>query len=201
MASKEHLVQEALPAAYILAGGQSSRFGSDKARALIEGRPMLVRVAETAARCAADVTVVARVAAQYEDLGLATIADLRPGLGPIGGIQTALAHATQRGIAWAFVISADLVALRSHWLARLREAATGPVLAVVFRGEHVEPLCALYRTDASPHVNQFIAAGGRAVYRLLEELGTAYLPLPQDWPPFAHVNTPQELEQVRSQNP
>jgi molybdopterin-guanine dinucleotide biosynthesis protein A len=182
--------------AYILAGGLSSRFGSNKARALIDGRPMISRVAQSAALSARDVTVIAQLNAQYEDLGLGTIADLRPGLGPIGGIETALADALQRKCDWAFVLSVDLVMLRPHWLARLCREAAGPVQAVAFRGQYIEPLCSLYRASALEHVRRFIDGGGRAVCRLLEELKTAWIPLPADWPTLAHVNTPQELQQA-----
>ena len=183
-------------AAYILAGGQSSRFGSDKARALIDGRPMICRLAESLAPCAGDVTVIARQAGQYEDLGLVTIADFQPGLGPIGGLETALAEAAARHIRWALVLSADLVSFQPSWLRLLRDATKETTQAVAFRGEHVEPLCALYRAPALPQVRQFIDGGGRALFRLLETLKTNYLPLPADWPALAHVNTPQELERA-----
>jgi molybdopterin-guanine dinucleotide biosynthesis protein A len=196
-AEPPHSAQAAtLVAPYILAGGQSSRFGSDKARALVEGRPMICRLAESAARCAVEVMVVAQQSGQYGDLGLRTIADLQPGLGPIGGLETALADAAARDVPWALVLSTDLVGFEPDWLRLLRDGGGAKKHAVAFRGEHVEPLCALYRPEALPQVRHFIAGGGRALYRLLELLDTAYLPLPADWPALAHVNTPEELERA-----
>ena len=45
--------------AYILSGGRSSRFGSDKARALAAGKPLILHAADTVAPVAASITVVA----------------------------------------------------------------------------------------------------------------------------------------------
>ncbi len=54
---------------YILAGGKSRRFGSDKARAEAKGVAVIVRVAEALASIAGTVTVVADRAGRYDDLG------------------------------------------------------------------------------------------------------------------------------------
>lgn len=68
---------------YILAGGRSSRFGSDKARAALHGRPMIVRIAELLRPVAESMIVVAEQSDKYADLGLLTIADAIPGQGPL----------------------------------------------------------------------------------------------------------------------
>ncbi len=77
----------------ILSGGRSSRFGSDKARALLRFVPLIVHVVRTAESVASRVTVVADTADKYAGLGLKTIVDLTPGLGPIGGLNTVLVPA------------------------------------------------------------------------------------------------------------
>ncbi|MEM9253490.1 MAG: nucleotidyltransferase family protein, partial [Planctomycetota bacterium] len=79
---------------YILAGGQSRRFGSDKARHAIDGTPMLVRVRDAFAEIASPAYAVARQPNAYRDLGVDTIADTIAGLGPLGGLLTALIHLT-----------------------------------------------------------------------------------------------------------
>jgi molybdopterin-guanine dinucleotide biosynthesis protein A len=73
----------------VLAGGQSSRFGSDKALAELDGRTLLARAVEALqAQCDA-VVVVGR-----EDAPVPTLPDRpRPGMGPLGGIAAALHHA------------------------------------------------------------------------------------------------------------
>ncbi|WP_292963732.1 dihydrodipicolinate synthase family protein [Novosphingobium sp. UBA1939] len=77
----------------VLAGGQSSRFGSDKALAELDGRTLLARAVEALqAQCDA-VVVVGR-----EDAPVPTLPDRpRPGMGPLGGIAAALHHAAEAG--------------------------------------------------------------------------------------------------------
>ncbi len=77
----------------VLAGGMSTRFGSDKALAELGGVSLLERaVASLAALC--DAVVIAG-----RDSPLATsIPDWpRPGMGPLGGIAAALRHAGANG--------------------------------------------------------------------------------------------------------
>jgi molybdenum cofactor guanylyltransferase len=77
----------------ILAGGASRRFGSDKAMAPIEGRPMLEHVAE-GLRTQCDAIVVAG----RDWPGLDRVDDLPgPGLGPLGGLAGAMAYAAHHG--------------------------------------------------------------------------------------------------------
>jgi molybdopterin-guanine dinucleotide biosynthesis protein A len=77
----------------VIAGGKSTRFGSDKALARLRGRTLIDQVVETLAGQTADVIVVGR---EYD--GLTGIPD-RPGpdLGPLGGIAAALVEAKARG--------------------------------------------------------------------------------------------------------
>lgn len=75
----------------IVAGGKSRRMGQDKAHLLVDGVPMLVRTIFTAQAVAARVFVVGRP----PEMGLSNIEflnDAVPGLGPLGGIATALRH-------------------------------------------------------------------------------------------------------------
>ena len=95
---------------YILAGGRSSRFGSDKARALLDGEPLVARLARQIEPVARRVTVVAEAADTYADLGLRTIADRRPGLGPLAGLEAALLDATnppKSTADWLILLSCD----------------------------------------------------------------------------------------------
>jgi molybdopterin-guanine dinucleotide biosynthesis protein A len=185
--------------AYILAGGQSRRFGSDKARALLEGRPLIVRLADQLRPLVAAVTVIAELPGKYADLGLSTLADEQPRLGPLGGLATALTHlAAQGGDPWLLLLSCDLVQIRPQWIARLQAHAHPPAQAVAFRGTRWEPLAALYHVSLLPLVQQQLGRDQRAMWSLLENARSTPLPLPQDWPAASQINTPQELDRLRA---
>lgn len=73
----------------ILAGGRATRFGADKALAQWHGRPLIAHEADALRPWVDELAVCGR-----EWGGLRSIADLpAPGLGPLGGLAGALAHA------------------------------------------------------------------------------------------------------------
>ena len=83
----------------VLAGGQSRRFGSDKAMALIAGRPLLTRaLASLERQC--DAVVVAGRAPGIADRPQA-------GMGPLGGLNGALHHAAAHGFDAVLAIPVD----------------------------------------------------------------------------------------------
>jgi len=176
---------------YILAGGHSSRFGSDKARALLDGTPMLPRIAQQISPLASRMTVVADRAGKYADLGLATIADQYPGHGPMAGLHAAMLHA--QGDPWLLLLSCDIIEVRSDWILTLLSARKPDSKAVAFRHDHWEPLLALYSTRIIQQVARRIESNDLAMHRLLDDLPAVAVPLPSDWPAVSHFNTPGEL--------
>src|SRR5579884_3354907 len=78
-------------AGYVLVGGRSSRFGSDKAIFPWQGRPLALRVAEQVLRAAGSVALVGNPEI-YKHLGLPVIPDPVSGAGPLAGLAAALGH-------------------------------------------------------------------------------------------------------------
>jgi molybdopterin-guanine dinucleotide biosynthesis protein A len=181
--------------AYILAGGRSSRFGSDKARALIDGEPMIRRVARGVEPLGGPLHVVADQRGKYDDLGLTTITDDVPDCGPMGGLLTALRHRLARdGQGWLMLVSCDFVEIRRPWIEALRQADRRGRQAVAFRSTQWQPLLGLYHTELAMAVGERVRQGRLAMQSMLDECAerARALPLPADWPATAHVNTPEE---------
>jgi molybdopterin-guanine dinucleotide biosynthesis protein A len=176
---------------YLLAGGRSSRFGSDKARAELGGEPLILRLAHRVESVASPLVVVADRRDKYLDLGLTTIADALPGLGPLGGLLTAFQHAA--GSRWTLVLSCDLLDLRPEWLEELEGHVDERAQAVVFRDQFWQPFPGLYHTSLLTRVEQQVEEGDLSVHRLLERAATTALAVPADLPLVA-ANTRDELE-------
>ena len=177
--------------AYILAGGKSSRFGSDKALALFSGQPLIQRIAEIVRPHVARIVVVADRTDRYAHLGLHTIPDLEAGLGPLGGLLAALSNCQDDG--WLFLLSCDLLTVNPAWLDILLEHRTSTSRAVAFRTDRWQPLLALYKTSIRNTVMDRLRSSDRSMQALLIEVGAIEAPLPSDWPKMLQANHPQDL--------
>lgn len=188
---------------YILAGGQSRRFGSDKARAILNGKPLIVRVPEMLQPVSEDATVVADVPDKFADLGLRTIADDVPGLGPLGGLNAAFNDRVARhGAGWLLLAACDVTVIKTDWVMQLLDCAQGPSTAVAFRGEMWQPMLAAYHTDLQPILQTSLDRGRRSMQQLLDDApGSVALPVPDDMPVDWQINTPEALARLQSPDP
>ena len=109
----------------ILAGGQSRRFGSDKAQAMLGGVSLIERVGRALAAQVDNVVVVGRTGG---------LADLPPGVGPLGGLAAGLRHAHERGYSAVLTVPCDTPLLPMGLMATLAKsggAAYLPDLPVI----------------------------------------------------------------------
>lgn len=100
----------------ILAGGQSTRFGADKALADYRGRPLIAHVAERLLEQVGTVLIAGRAWGAFP-----SVADHpAPGLGPLGGLCAALRYARDHGYRDVLVTSCDTPILPADLAVRLR---------------------------------------------------------------------------------
>lgn len=184
--------------AYVLAGGRSVRFGSDKARVRLGDELLVERAAREVASVATVVTVVAREAGAYADVGLRTIADRRADAGPLAGIEAALLDANATGADWVLISSCDLIGLREEWLRDLFDARTAQAQAVAFRGDRWMPLPTLMRCEALGVVQTALDQNLFALWRVLETLVTTAVPAPAEWGRAINVNRRDDLARLDS---
>ena len=95
---------------WILAGGLSSRFGSDKVLFLLDGRPLALRVADALRAAGLDPRLVAR---HPRDLGLPELIEPEGPRHPLHCVATALAHDVRTGLSFSMFCPADLAELRA----------------------------------------------------------------------------------------
>lgn len=130
---------------FILAGGASSRFGSDKALAAHEGVPLLDRAARAAAGIGRTPRIVAPEWRRYAGAGWPLVIAERPGEGPVEGLRAAL---TACAAPWALVLSVDMPGVTAEVLRALFDvaAAVNEADAVCFRdGARRHPFPGFYR--------------------------------------------------------
>lgn len=128
----------------IIAGGASSRFGSDKACFPVGGRPMLDRVAASLAPQCETLVVCGRVWP-----GLASLADRpEPGLGPLGGLAAALHHARAHGYGAVLTSGCDIWPVPDDLAQRL---SPGPACILG------QPLLGLWPSALAPLLDRRLA--------------------------------------------
>jgi molybdopterin-guanine dinucleotide biosynthesis protein MobB len=169
------------PLGVILAGGRSRRFGSPKALATVGGRTLVERVRDALAGAVRTIVVSGSDPAVARAAGLPLLPDLREGLGPLGGVLTALRRAVEEGRPGVLVAACDLPFVTPA-LFRLLAArgASSPAAAVVPESggrRGVEPLAAWYAASALPVLEAMAAAGELRPHRLAEHAPVERIPL------------------------
>lgn len=167
--------------AVVLAGGRSSRFGSDKLVAGLDGRPLLEHVlgAVRAVDPAIDVVVVSAPGVHRAvEPSVRVVADELAFGGPLAGLATGLA-AIGPEIERVVVVGGDM-----PWLV---PAVLGRMLAVLAADQTVEAVAldddgrtrplplAVRRVPAARAAAMMLAADDRRLHRLLDHLATVVL--------------------------
>ena len=196
------LTERAEPAlGAILVGGESRRMGADKALVSWRGRTLLEHAAECLSAALPEVVVVGGDVGAHGVAGYRVLADREPGLGPLGGLATALDHAAGRPV---FALACDLPRATSelveHLLGLAGGAEPGSAAAWVPRAEgRLQPLCALYTAACAAPLDDYLAGGERRAIEFLERVTCRVVELEPDNSLFrpgllANVNRPEDLE-------
>lgn len=185
----------------VLAGGRSRRFGRDKARARLGSRTLLERAVGTLRELLDDVLVVSGDPA-HEIRGATRIPDLRPGRGPLAGIEAALDRATREGREGVFVLACDLPGVTPDVVARILAAREGRGAVAPARSGAPghEPLCAYYASACRAHAARLLDGARAAAHDLLPAAGGLVLPL-RPGESFLNVNAPEDLQAAEPRPP
>jgi molybdenum cofactor guanylyltransferase len=179
----------------VLAGGMGRRMGGiDKGLVALGDKPM---VAHVIARLAPQVTSIVinanQNAARYAAFGHPVVADAVAGFaGPLAGLHAGMSVATTP---FVVTVPCDSPFLPADLVARLAAAFAGDdmQLAVAKTGDQPHPVFALVRRDVLPHLDTFLANGGRKIDAWYATLRVAEVPFDDEASAFRNINTADEL--------
>ena len=162
----------------VLAGGQSSRFGSDKALAELDGHTLISRAIDALAGLCEHVVVAGRQTAPAP-----TLPDWpRPGMGPLAGLAAALHLARDEGYDAVLSCGVDSVDLPDNLLDLL-----SPAPACI----DDQPVIGLWPVSAASVIEDVLTGEGRhSLYAFAEALGARRVNCPA---PPGNINTPADL--------
>ena len=197
-------------AGFVLAGGQSSRMGADKALTAFAGQPLVVR----ALSMLREAGLPGSIAGARSPLAAyaPVIGDVEPGLGPLSGICAALGSSSAR---LAVFLPVDLPLLPASLVSFLLDHArmTGAAVTVPSINGFAQTFPAVIDRDALPSLGTALRAGRGGCYSAFQaaaaELGRLFSVLslefavqsghiahPDGLPAalwFLNVNGPEEL--------
>lgn len=155
----------------VLAGGQSSRMGRDKATLAHEGRPLWARQAGVLRESGADPVAIVRAPGQAP-LGLSDDLllwhDTAVGFGPLAGLHAALIHSRTMLVA---VLAVDMPCIDAWWFQWLGSYCGSNVGAIACRPDgRREPLAAVYPRSVLGEVTRQLAGPDRSLQALAAAL-------------------------------
>jgi molybdopterin-guanine dinucleotide biosynthesis protein A len=196
-------------AAFILAGGMSSRMGREKGLLEFAGEPLLVRMARLIDPLVTEVTVIGPPG-RYAGMGLRVIADQdlgeRKGIEavrtPLIGIATALNATT---MPWNLIVACDLPYLTAQWLDWLLDLTADSSAQIIIprTSRGLEPLAAAYRRECAAPIVVALERGVRKVTDAIAEFRMTCLS-ESDWRKLdpegrilRNMNAPSDYEEAK----
>jgi molybdopterin-guanine dinucleotide biosynthesis protein A len=163
----------------VIAGGRSRRFGSDKAVALLEGRLLIDHAIAALLAVTDEIVVCGR-----DWPGLTNLPDRpAPDLGPLGGINAALADAQARGFSGVVTIGCDMPGVPPQLLLDLIAACPAHAAEA--------PILGCWPAALASSLDRHLAEGGdRSIRRWARTVGAGTV---DSAVPLANINTPSDL--------
>ena len=180
----------------ILAGGKSSRMGTNKAELLYEGRTFLENLIEKAKNLGVEKIYISGF--ENKDEEVQVVYDIYPEIGPLGGLHAGLREVKTP---YCLVLPVDVPQIPEDFLEGLLKFheqevinKEKPVLAE--REGFVEPLIGIYPVSMVSYIEERIASQRLSVFRMIQEWGcVAYkTDIPEE--KIANINTQEDYKKL-----
>lgn len=181
---------------FVLAGGKSSRMGTDKAFLMVEHEPLLKRMIRLIEPFCESVKISGENP-EYQDFKVMMVPDLFSDCGPISGLYSTLCHSS---CDWNLLVSVDVPFVNDE-LFRYLILNIGEFDCII--PEHsggIEPLVGLYHKRALPVLEDMISCGDYKLMHLLRKLNTRFVDcngLTQKYPRlFMNINRLEDYQSL-----
>ena len=181
----------------ILAGGKSRRFGSNKALAFLQGKPLIQHVADIVSSVFNDSLLVTNTPGQYDFLNIPMIRDRYQDMGPLAGIHAALLQiSTPR----AFVVACDMPNLSPEliqYMCNINEQDYDVIIPWLEKGQ--EPLFGIYHKKSLAVIDSYLQQKDCQIIKALEDLQVRrvseqeILSITGDLTCFKNINRPADI--------
>lgn len=180
----------------IMAGGKSSRMGTDKSFVPILGKPMIEHVLERVDGLGKERIIITNRPQEYSHLGLKTFSDVYKDRGPLGGLHAALHFASNP---FVLVIACDMPWLNRELLEHMLSLRKTADIIVPRWTRHPEPLHAIYANACLAPIEESLNANNLKVVAFYGRMKVCFLGRDEiakfdpNGRSFSNVNTPEDL--------
>jgi len=127
---------------FVQAGGRSSRMGQNKALLRLGRQTLIEHVLAVLSPLVSQAGIITNAAEEYAHLGVGCYRDRWPGLGPLGGIGSALEQASND---YSLMLACDMPLVSRELLELLIDRSPGYQVTVPKGADgYLQPLCGLY---------------------------------------------------------
>lgn len=180
----------------ILAGGKSSRMGTDKALLELNGKNFIKRLCEEF-DCFEEKIIARGNQSELDNTSWKIISDIYQERGPIGGLHAVLSACSSDAM---FCVSCDMPFLKKTMVEELyrhMEKDVDVVIAVSEDGRK-HPLCGIYRKKVLAILEKQILAGNNRIMTALEKVRVEYVFINlQNSQQLKNINTPEDYLAIK----
>lgn len=188
----------------ILAGGKSTRMGTNKAFLAYGNKSFIEIQIDILRHIFREIIISANDFSLYEHLQLPIVPDVMPGKGPLGGICAGLIHSKY---SYAFVIACDMPFINKEVIVYMKELVKGDNYDVIVphtvRGP--EPLHAFYSKNCIQTMQRCLEEEDLRMSDFLQKVNVRHvneeelIKSGKDIKSFINLNTYREYEDYRSE--
>jgi len=173
----------------IMAGGKSSRMGSDKGLLLFKGK-MLVQYGIDLLTPFCSELLISTNNSDYLQFGLPLIADEIPYCGPMGGIYSSLKASKTEYI---LVVACDMPFVSATTINLLLENIRGFDCVVPMVKDKLEPLCGVYSKSLIKVIEDQIQMKELALSNMILNSNYRIIYITNEVNDFMNLNTPEDF--------
>ncbi|BCS52216.1 molybdenum cofactor guanylyltransferase [Geobacter sp. SVR] len=184
----------------ILAGGRSSRMGSDKALLPYRGGRFVEAIHRRLSGIFDEVLLVTNNPEQYDFLPCRKVPDIHAGMGVLAGIHSGLYHSNNPAI---FVVACDMPYLVEELIRRLASRADAGGVLIPESPQGLEPLHAVYGKGCLAAIEAALLSGQRRIVSFFDRTNVSKMNMEQvalfdpSFVSFINVNTPSDYFELR----
>ncbi len=176
----------------ILAGGKSSRMGTEKGLIIYKNKPFVEHIIEAMSPLVDNIIIISNNKA-YESFGFKCYEDLIKNTGPLAGIYTGLRYSkTENNL----IVSCDVPLINTVILQKLTDQKndTSEVIQLQCQGENM-PLIALYKKSCEVIFMEELHQNQKKVQKALKKCNVKTVIIDGSLEQVtANINTPEDLE-------